>query len=254
MQRLEARRFWPLLAVGVGGLASVLNARFGYQMGLASSTFDAAILSAMSVGIEMMMWVLPVAAGYADATGHRKRARTAWFLWALCATWCFFSAVGYLALNRDQTASVHRDAVETRQTDKNRLTQIDAELGIIAVKPAPSWKEQRRRHELENERKTLTQSRRSPPAGDAQTALVARITGLSTSAADLAIAIAFGLVVLAISALGYFCVSIAPPKQREHVAVALSKPLNVIHVEEEEIEVVALPPRKPPPLALPRRW
>lgn len=210
----------------VGLCSSVMNFRFGYQLG--STSFDGFVIGTMSVSLDVVKWFAPVYAALAYSRQAHLRAVSAGLIWAVCVVYSFVAAIGFSALNRETVVSQrsdgnarHQRAIQDRDRalhDLDRLKGTErwvATSGCTNATVPKSVAFCTRVREIETRLKetgSILASTRQTPS-DPQTTMLARIGGLPADRIQLGLVVLVAIVSELVSSLGFFAISM-PPKPK----------------------------------------
>ena len=270
----------------MGLLCAVLNYRFAFRIGFASSEVDGYILGAIAVVVEVFLWVAPIAGAYHHRMRRFSLSAIAWSLWTLCAMLSFLNTVGYIATSREATArqagretaafssadtTAGRLRAEISHLTRRSVSRIEADIKALplveADRQARKLKSIELMAELADARHVLEIQARldglqpallagKPASGDPAATLLGTRMGISLEDAQLFIAVIFGFTGLAVSSLGPLALRIEEGAwQERQLRVVETENLEILHVEElPEIPVDAEWVETPRPLSLPARW
>lgn len=198
-------RLAAAMAIAVAGVCTTaMNWRFSYQLG--TSDWDSTIWAIFSVALDVTKWLmLPFAA--LAWRNHKLRAAAAFTIWLVATTYSFTAAIGFAALNREASVS-EREA----QADLHKTLQLmrqsprwQSSAGC-ADATAPLSKEFCARYAAAKVRLKGT-----PQQADPQSALFARVTGLSHDTVRLVLSLFLAVACEVISALGFFAILPSAP-------------------------------------------
>jgi hypothetical protein len=185
--------------LAAGACTTVMNWRFSYQLG--TTEWDSYTWAVFSVALDITKWLmLPFAA--ATWPTHKARALAAATIWMVATVYSFTAALGFAALNREATAAERRAHAELHNTLKT-------------MQRSPRWQSSAACADattmLSREfcavyRAKERQLRAVPQLDDPQSALVARITGLSDEQSRLMLAVCLAVACELVSALGLFAI------------------------------------------------
>lgn len=193
------------LAILIAGVCTTaMNWRFAYQLG--TSELDSIIWATFSVALDVAKWLmLPFAA--LAWRNHKLRAVAAVAIWFVAACYSFAAAIGFAALNRE-TVVAEREAQEDLQKTLELMRQSPRWKSSAACADATAALSKEfcaRYMAAEAELKTAT------PDGDPQSALFARVTGLSPETVRIALSVFLAIACELISALGFFAIMTSSP-------------------------------------------
>lgn len=197
----QTSRWLAVFAVIVVGLCTaIMNWRFSFA--LANNSFDAYVWGTFSVAVDACKWLaLPAAAMLWQA--HKARALAAFSIWIVATCFSFTAALGYAAMNRDASITARRQQQEVRSTLQTmKLSPRWRSSAACADATAKQSKEFCETYRS-MERKLTTLSLDDDP----QSALIARLTGLSEEQSRFVLALALAVVCETVSALGLFAFS-----------------------------------------------
>lgn len=193
-------RYLAVLAiVTAGACTTAMNWRFSYQLG--TTEWDSLIWAIFSVALDITKWLmLP----YAALAGkhHKLRALAAICIWLVATIYSFTAAIGFAALNRDTTTS-------------DRVHQAQLQKTIETMKQSPRWQSSAACADA-----TAPQSKQfcatyvaaearlktTNQEADPQSALIAKLTGLSIETVRISLAFFLAVACEVISALGFFAI------------------------------------------------
>ena len=223
-------------AVLVAGVCTTtMNWQFGHQ--LASSEFDGHVLGTFSVALDICKWFALGLAALAWRAKAYPRAAAGLAVWLVAVAYSGAAAIGFSALNRDQT-TVERTG-EAERIERARQAYKEATARISEAKANPRWAATSactnatapkskefcdRIKELEQTAATASAhlDRGKAVAADPQAALVARMSGWSEDRVKIGLATAVAIVAEVVSAFGLFAV-MAPPNRPEPERVKVQK-------------------------------
>lgn len=279
--------WFPLVGVTMGLLCAVLNYRFAFRLGSASSEIDGYILGSIAVVVEVFLWVAPIAGAYHHRQRRFRIATVAWSLWTLCALLSFLNTVGYIATSREATARTasREDAIfgdAAGNTEKLRaalapltrraVSRIEAEIKALPLRKL-AWRERSLKsialeaelaeaHQVEALQAKIEALRPAllagkPASGDPAASLLGSRLGMTLEDAHLLIAVIFGFTGLAVSSLGPLALKMdaavceAP---RETIVLHTVRDVPAPPQIEELEPALELPDERPVRLMLPVRW
>lgn len=193
-------RYLAAFAVSIAGACtSAMNWRFSYQLG--TSEFDSIVLATFSVALDVAKWLMLPFAVLAWRT-HKLRAAAAFLIWLVASIYSFAAAIGFSALARE--AAIGEQAV-----------QEDLRATLELMRQSPRWESSAACADA-----TAPQSRDfcaryaevaakitgTPRDADPQSALFARITGLSPDTMRIVLSVFLGVACEIISALGFYAI------------------------------------------------
>jgi len=209
-------RCLAITAVLVAGICTtIMNWRFSFQLG--ANQFDAYVWGIFSVALDICKWTMLPFAAFAWRT-HKRRASSAIAIWVVATCYSFAVALGFAALNREATTADRRSQAEIHTT-------------LQAMKQSPRWQSSAAcadaTTKLSKEfcaayRATESQLKALPQQDDPQSALIARLTGLSEEEARLALALSLALACELVSALGLFAILSATPNEGDQQSEIVS--------------------------------
>lgn len=194
------------VAIFVAGVCTTsMSWRFSYQLG--TSEWDSFTWATFSVALDVTKWfMLPFAA--LAWRNHKLRAVAALAIWIVATIYSFTAAIGFAALNRETSVS-------------ERQAQADVHMTLQLMRQSPRWKSSAGCADatalLSKEfcaRYAATEAKLTiaPLDSDPQSALFARITGLSADTVRLTLCILLAIACEVISALGFFAILSPSPK------------------------------------------
>lgn len=198
--RPQVTRYLACLAILVAGVCTTaMNWRFSYQLG--TTEWDSTIWAIFSVALDITKWLmLPIAA----LAGRRRklRALAAFIIWLIATTYSFGAAIGFAALNRDTTTSEREQQAQLQKTiETMKLSPRWQSSAACADATAPQSKQFCATYAAAEARLKLTS--RDP---DPQSALIAKLTGLTIETVRLSLSVFLAVACEAISALGFFAI------------------------------------------------
>jgi len=222
----KTSRYVAAVAILVAGFCTtVMNWRFSFQ--LATNQFDAHVWAAFSVALDVCKWImLPFAALAWRA--HKLRSLAAAAIWLVATCYSFAAALGFAALNREITTVDRRSQAEIHTT-------------LQVMKQSPRWQSSAACADATTKsskefciayRTMESQLKALPQQEDPQSALVARLTGLTEEQARLALALSLAIACELVSALGLFAILSAYAMPR------LTPDLRHKHAQQPEIDSV----------------
>jgi hypothetical protein len=125
-----------LVAVGVAGLALVINAQTGYHLG--TTPIAAATFMCLAVGVDLLAIFLPAAASRLWNQQHRFLAVGAWGVWAAATSLAVLATLGFVERNVSDTAAGRRAIVTTASaaTDQRSAAIEAARVAADAARKA----------------------------------------------------------------------------------------------------------------------
>ena len=199
-------RIFATIAIFVAGVCTTaMNWRFSYQLG--SSEWDSYTWATFSVALDVTKWfMLPFAA--LAWRNHKLRAVAAVAIWLVATIYSFTAAIGFAALNRETSLSERQAQADLHKTLQlmRQSPRWQSSAGC-ADATAPLSKEFCARYTATEVRLTI-----APQEADPQSALFARITGLTPDVVRVALSIFLAIACEVISALGFFAIMSPSPK------------------------------------------
>jgi hypothetical protein len=182
-----------------GACTTAMNWRFSYQLG--TTEWDSTIWAIFSVALDVTKWLmLPYAA--LAGTRRKMRALSAITIWFVATTYSFTAAMGFAALNRDTTTSERAQQVELQKTiETMKQSPRWQSSAACADATAPQSKQFCATYAAAEARLKLTS--RDP---DPQSALIAKLTGLSIETVRPSLSVFLAVACEVISALGFFAI------------------------------------------------
>jgi hypothetical protein len=207
-----SRYIAAVAVLAAGACTTAMNWRFSYQLG--TTEWDSYTWAVFSVALDVTKWLmLPFAA--AAWQRHKARAMAAATIWMVATVYSFTAALGFAAINREATASERRFQAEIHNT-------------LNTMKQSPRWQSSAACADATTKsskefcavyRARESQQKALPQPSDPQSALVARLVGLSEDQARLLLALSLAVACELVSALGLFAilsVSSTPGHGRPH--------------------------------------
>lgn len=209
-------RLVAILAILVAGICTTaMNWRFSYQLG--TSAWDSYTWAIFSVALDVTKWLmLPFAA--LAWRNYKLRSLAAFAIWLVATTYSFTAAIGFAALNRETSVS-------------ERHAQAELHTNLQLMRQSPRWQSSAgcadATAQLSKEfcaRYAAAEAKVSstPQESDPQSALFARITGLTSEAVRLVLSIFLATACEVISALGFFAILPTSPNAQPQPRVARS--------------------------------
>lgn len=209
-------RLVAIFAILVAGICTTaMNWRFSYQLG--TSTWDSYTWAIFSVALDITKWLmLPFAA--LTWRNHKLRSLAAFAIWLVATIYSFTAAIGFAALNRETSVS-------------ERQAQSDLRKTLQLMRQSPRWQSSAgcadATAQLSKEfcaRYAASEARlaNTPQEADPQSALFARITGLTPETVRLLLSVFLAIACEVISALGFFAILPTSPNSQQQPRAARS--------------------------------
>ena len=182
------------LAIPIAGACTTaMNWRFSYQLG--TSEWDSIIWATFSVALDVTKWLmLPIAA--LAWRNHKLRAASAVTIWLVATIYSFTAAIGFAALAREAAVAEHVAQADQRATlELMRQSPRGKSSAACADATAPQSKEFCTRYA-----EVAAKITSAPRNADPQSALFARITGLSPATVRLVLSVFLAVACEVISA------------------------------------------------------
>ena len=204
-------RYLAAAAVLTAGVCTTaMNWRFSYQIG--TTEWDSTIWAVFSVALDVLKWLMLLFAAQAGKRCKMK-ALAAITIWLVATTYSFGAAIGFAALNRDTTTSEREHQVQLQRT-------------LETMKQSPRWQSSaacadatapQSKQFCATYTATAARLKRTTQEADPQSALIAKLTGLSIETVRLSLAVFLAVACEVISALGFFAIlsnepTVARPK------------------------------------------
>jgi len=129
-----ARSLALIAVLTVGLCSSVMNWRFGFQLG--HTPIDCYVLGVFGVALDVVKWLAPWLAALAFAQKAYVRSVAAVLVWLACISWSFTAATGFSALNREAVATEHQAITNELENAQLRLKQANEDLALIPLESA----------------------------------------------------------------------------------------------------------------------
>ena len=207
-----------------GACTTAMNWRFSYQLG--TSEWDSTMWAIFSVALDVTKWLmLPFAA--LAGRDHKMRALAAITIWLVATIYSFAAAIGFAALNRDTTTSEREHQAQLQKTlETMKQSPRWQSSAACADATAPQSKQFCATYAATEARFKITTQEADP-----QSALIAKLTGLSIETVRLSLAVFLAVACEVISALGFFAIlanepTVAATKALAHTmdAATLARP------------------------------
>jgi hypothetical protein len=112
----------------------ILNAKFGRTLG--ATSFDSALLAAVSAGLDVVKVALPLALAAALLTRRWVRASLAAMLWVGLTSWSLCASTGFASLGRDIAATAVASQLEDVAAYRRDLARLERQLANIKARPS----------------------------------------------------------------------------------------------------------------------
>ena len=198
-------RWLAMSAVLTAGVCTtIMNWRFSFQLG--HNEIDAYVWATFSVALDICKWTMLSLAAL-TWRAHRLRAISAVTIWIVATVYSFAAALGFSAINRDATVGERRSQFELLAT-------------IQTMKQSPRWQSSAACADATTKSSkefcaiynaNLSRLTGTPLHDDPQSALIARLTGLSEEQSRLLLGLSLALACELLSALGLFALLPASP-------------------------------------------
>ena len=202
-------RYAAAAAIAVAGICTTaMNWHFSFQLGTTVS--DSYTWAIFSVALDVTKWLMLPFAALAWRQ-HKLRAVAAFAIWLVATIYSFTAAVGFAALNRETIVAEREVQAELRKTVQlmRQSPRWQSSAGCADATATLSKEFCARYTSAELKLKT------APQDADPQSALFARITGLSPDTVRLVLSLFLAVACEAISALGFFAIlPSSPPPSR----------------------------------------
>lgn len=201
-------RYAAGLAIVVAGTCTTaMNWRFSYQLG--TSEWDSYTWAIFSVALDITKWLMLPCAALAWSQ-HKLRALAAVSIWLVATIYSFSAALGFAALNRDQTTSERQQQTELRKTLET-MKQSTRWQSSAACADATSPQS---KQFCATYRATEALLRSPSQEPDPQSALFAKLTGLGVDRVRNILSLFLAVACEVISALGFFAL-LTPSQQKQ---------------------------------------
>ena len=188
------------LAILIAGVCTTaMNWRFSYQLG--TNEFDSIIWATFSVALDVSKWLMLPFAALAWRT-HKLRATAAFLIWLVASIYSFAAAIGFSALARETAVAEQAAREDLRATlELMRQSPRWKSSAACADATAPQSKEFCARYT-----EVAAKITAAPRDADPQSALFARITGLSPDTMRIVLSVFLAVACEIISALGFYAI------------------------------------------------
>jgi hypothetical protein len=213
---MRASRTIAALAILVAGICTtIMNWRFSYQLG--TNPADSTTWATFSVALDVAKWLMLPFAALSWPT-HKARAVAAAAIWLVATIYSFTAAIGFAALNRATIAAEHKADADRRQV-------------LLLMRASPRWQSSAACADATApaSKEFCAQYRAAEAAlkigaseTDAQSALLAEMTGLPARTIRLLLCIFLAIACETISALGFL--AILPPAAVKEAQRTKAKP------------------------------
>lgn len=197
---INSVRYLAALTIFIAGVCTTaMNWRFSYQLGM--TEINSIIWATSSVALDVAKWLMLPFAALAWRT-HKLRAAAAFLIWLVASIYSFASAIGFAALARETAVA-------------EQAAQKDLRATLELMRQSPRWKLSAACADA-----TALQSKEfcaryaevaakitgAPRNADPQSALFARMTGLSPDTMRIVLSMFLAVACEIISALGFYAI------------------------------------------------